>query len=278
MTADRERGHSPWRIVSSPDGSAAQGHKRKHTFASLLLMACLGMALWSGCRQVLTPAETPEETPQVPVINDTVMPTSPTPVSLRGVCALAHADEIELGIADEPAVRAWMQAKRRISDPSKWVRSTRTLGEDTFIEYGWPEEFGGILARLKNGRLSALLKSDTWGPTFGELVDAVGPPEWVYPYIIRCNGSKDCAYGIYLDYPGLGMSVRSDRFGDLPGRTFALDRNLRVKTVECYVSGTMEEVLRNAYQLPPDYVLRDMQARVPWSGFGAIFSPTPQWP
>ena len=178
------------------------------------------------------------------------------PISFDGFCGLSHE---QFAAMDEKTFVEWIQGKYGVS-PSR--RAERTENGKQVVPYEWTA--GSIYgnAWFHDGRLAWLLLDDfPNGPTFGQTVGELGPPEKLYRY---STGWENTVYSIVLEYPTLGFSVGNS--GTLLGsvKEVTLSENLRVNYTICYGPGSLEDVLREVLLASPAHLKRLMD----WPGFG----------
>ena len=83
-------------------------------------------------------------------------------------------------------------------------------------------------------------------------------------------------YFVGLDSPAIGVSVETEAITSVKavstqnGWAGPLKETMEVKHIDCYVPGSMEEVLREAYLLSPETVAYQMGKRISWPGFGGL--------
>jgi hypothetical protein len=214
--------------------------------ASLLLVdVCFLVAILVGCQQLAEP------------------------VSYEDLCGLASG---QMGAMDEEDVRRWIEEEYDHIP----TRSQRTTNGETVVIYIW--EYDGITgnAYLRGGSLFriSLLNVEN-GPTFGQVVAGLGPPEM----IDRSAGTHEpLLYKVALDYPTLGVSVSTHNTekrskllyeGELAA---PLTRDLQVDYVHCYTPDSMEQILHEVFLVSHENVPYHMRRRLPWPGFGALVS------
>ena len=199
------------------------------------------------------------------------------PVTATDLCGFARTQELNVGITDEQGVRQWMRTQHLFpTDPGQPF----TADDNVFIPYGGNEGAFRITLWVLKGHLASVWKTDIAnGPTFGQVVDGLGEPDFVYPVVYRCEGK--CLYGVELDYPEAGISVAAWQLGRLKSARsgyraiLPLRENMRVTHVNCYVPGPMEVVLREGFRIRHEEVPREMELRHKWPGFGAKFELEP---
>ena len=219
-------------------------NRSRFIHASLLVAGmCFLLAVLAGCRQ----------------------PTEP--VSYQDLCGLTSD---QMGVMDEEDVRQWIEEKYN----SVPVKSQKVTNGESIVIYIW--QYDGIAgnAYLRDGRLFRIsLHEVENGPTFGQVVAGLGPPEMVDRY---AGMYEPMLYTVDLDYPALGVSVGASGMEERNklmhegGLAAPLTEDMQVDYVECYTPGSMEDVLREVFFLPPEYVSYHMQRRIPWPGFGDL--------
>ncbi len=197
-------------------------------------------------------------------------PVSREPITYLDLCGVTQD---QIGTMDDGSVRNWIEEK---------YGSYRTIGLDAVLAYGEQELdsvkgyiWGDINdfyvdVYLRRGILIRVsLNNIEEGLTFGQVVDDMGPPDWVHlDAVIR----HDVLYHFQLDYPRLGFSVGAEDFKStkiLSNNDYGieLDRDMSIDTIECYSPNPMEIVLKNDFIEPKDNVSFLMESRSKWSGF-----------
>jgi hypothetical protein len=182
---------------------------------------------------------------------------TPIPITFESLCGLTHEQFEQM---DEEALLRWIQDA--IGTPPPWKN---TVG--TRVTFSWPKgnrAYGH--AYLYFGRLVRIeLESIGGGPTLGQVVDALGKPEWVRSLVTR---REDTLYWVNLEYPGLGFSVATSSLEKGNVRRVTLSKHMRVTDVFCYAPGSMEQVLQRAFFYSKQAITTSMERSVPWPGFG----------
>jgi hypothetical protein len=184
-------------------------------------------------------------------------------ISFEGLCGLTQK---QFATMDKAALIQWIQEEYGVA-PTQMGNEVRS-GKAVEL-YAWTKDETDRYAWLQDGRLVWLSIERLNGPTFGQVVDALGFPEAVSR---DGTGWENTVYRIGLEYPGLGFSVAES--GVLAGYVseITLVRDMHVNTVDCYAPGSMEDVLKNAYLIPPENVPAALSHRLPWTGFGGSVS------
>jgi hypothetical protein len=189
------------------------------------------------------------------------------PVSYKDLCGLTSE---QMGVIDEEDVRHWIEEEYSCAP----AESEEVIGGEFIVIYIW--EHDGITANayLRDGRLFRISLHDVEnGPTFGQVVAGLGPPEMVDR---RAGMYEPVLYTVSLDYPALGVSVgasgleKRNRLMHEDRLATPLTQDMVVDHIECYTPGSMEDILREVFSLPPEYVAYHIQRRIPWPGFGAL--------
>jgi len=208
-----------------------QSTRRAALFASILLL--LGAV--AGCSQ------------------------STVPVSFEGLCGLTHE---QFEAMDETALVQWAQEKQGVT-PSRM--ETETLGK-LVVDYSWMKKDVSWHARLYNNELVMLAVDNADDlPTFGQIVDKIGPPKAVGEYVVTYERTM---YEIILHYPHLGFSVMAVELTSGHPKEVVLTKRMQVEIVYCYKPGSMESVFEDAYLIPPDEIPHSLEGLLPWPGFG----------
>jgi hypothetical protein len=180
---------------------------------------------------------------------------TPTPITFEGLCGLTHE---QFETMDEEEVLRWVEHEYGVS-ASRDQRGT-------VVSFVWVEGETTRRADLHNGQL-ILVSVESWanGPTFGQVVDGLGSPAFVYRYVVRYENTL---YAITLDYPQQGVSVGTQGLDKGYKESVALARGMRVMHVYCYQPGSMQDVLNRSFLLPPPSLQFQMESRIKWPGFG----------
>ena len=189
------------------------------------------------------------------------------PVSYKDLCGLTSE---QMGVMDDKNVRRWIEAEYNDIP----LKSQEMISGESIVIYIW--KYNGITgnAYLRDGHLFRISLSDVEnGPTFGQVVAALGPPK----VVDRSAGMYEpLLYTIVLDYPALGVSVGVSNIEERSRLTHQgelaapLTEDMQIDHVDCYAPGSMEEVLREVFFLSPENVSYHIQRRMPWPGFGAL--------
>lgn len=196
---------------------------------------------------------------------------SPAPVLYEDLCVLTHE---QMGVMDDESLRQWIE-KEYSNVP---LRSQEVISGELITIYVW--EYEGITgnAYLRDGSLFRVSSFDLEGkakgqPTFGQVVAGLGTPEIIEP---SAGMYEPLAYTIVLHYPTLGVSVSGtnveprERLTHEGKLAVLLTEDMQVDNVDCYIPGSIEEVLQTAFFASPEDVLLYMRNRMPWPGFGAL--------
>jgi hypothetical protein len=193
-------------------------------------------------------------------------------VSYESLCGLTKD---QMGSLDEEGVREWIEKEH---GPVQEAILDQALDEelrDAIVAYGWSEmgKIAGI-AYLKEGRLYRVsVYGLENGPNFGQVVTSLGVPQAVYGFGIAVR--DPVFYTIRMDYPALGLSVEGsslDARAELirgKGLSTPLSEKMLVRDVECYVPGSIEQVLRDVFLLSPEVIRYQLEKRIKWPGFSS---------
>jgi len=192
-----------------------------------------------------------------------------TPVSHQDICRLPPE---EMATMDSEDVHRWIVT----ACDAVPTTSQEKIGGEQLTVYVWQSNGMTGNAYLRSGQLFRIsLQNLENGPTFGQVVAGLGSPEMVDR---RAEIRERVLDTIALDYPALGISVSTSDVGkrsrllhrdDL---AVTLRQDMRVLHVECYAPGSMEDILRDVFLLPPEYVSYHLERRIPWPGFGSRVS------
>ncbi len=181
-------------------------------------------------------------------------------VSFEGLCGLTYA---EFASFDEEFLIQWVQENYGVS-PWK-LGETKESGKVVTV-HAWMKDGTYGTAWLNDGHLAVISMMDIQnGPTFGQVVDTVGPPDAVDSYVTR---QEDTVYTIELHYPTLGFIAVESGWKRGYVTSLTLERHMRVNEIYCHMPGSMQEVLQEAFVIPPENVPIALQRRIPWPGFG----------
>jgi hypothetical protein len=227
-----------------------------------LWMAVLCMMLTlAGCGRVVEPA---------------------VPVSYEELCGLPYG---QMGVMNAEEVRRWMEETYGMAE--RIVNLDEFLPPDqrgTVVAYAWLKGEENGEAYLRDGRLFRVSRETRNGPTLGQVVAGLGPPEMI---------ARGCAtYGghvvalLQLEYLALGVSLETWYEMTPQELSFpyakwnvSLKKHMRVSSIDCYLPGlSLEEILHEVFFLRSEIIPREVNKRMPWPGFGAqipLFVPTP---
>ena len=170
------------------------------------------------------------------------------PVSYEELCGLPYG---QMGVMNEEEVRRWMEETYGMAE--RIVNLDEFLPPDqrgTVVAYAWFKGDGNGEAYLRDGRLFRVSRETRDGPTLGQVVAGLGPPEM----IARSAGM----YGevvVVLAYLKLGVSVEtwylmSPRELSRSSKewTVTLSEKLRVSEIHCYLPGlSLEAILQEIF-------------------------------
>ena len=179
-----------------------------------------------------------------------------------------------MGTMDDEAVRNWIVENYGVYHALNLdaVLAAAGLEKGSVTGYAWGTEndFHGEVY-LRNGhliRVSLYNVKNSW--TFGQIVDTIGPPDWV---LLAAYVRDPVLYYFQLDYPQSGFSVHYDDLKSAKelgiGKKFAikLEEGMSIDWIDCYSPDRMETVLENDFFLSEANTSVLMQARTTWSGF-----------
>jgi hypothetical protein len=194
-------------------------------------------------------------------------------ISYESLCGLTKD---QMGSLDEDGVREWIEKEH---GPVQEVILDQALDEEysgSITAYGWSEmgKVAGI-AYMREGRLYRASVYDLEnGPNFGQVVTSLGVPQAVFGSGTTLQ--DPVLYTIRMEYPDLGLSVEGSSLearSELirgEGLSAPLREKMLVRNVECYVPGSIEEVLRNVFLLSPEVIRYQLEKRIKWPGFSSI--------
>jgi hypothetical protein len=167
---------------------------------------------------------------------------------------------------DESAALKWVQDEYGVS-PKK---TKDPIYGDLVNVYEWYKDDGtyGHLYFHDEHIIRMSLEGIKHGPTFGQVVEELGPPEAFGEYVTRV---EDTVYSFSLGYPAWGFSVSGMDSTRGYVEEVVLSKDMRVDLVVCHAPGPREEVLREAYLLDvlyPESEDSEWQEPTPWPGFG----------
>jgi len=187
-----------------------------------------------------------------------------TAVSFEDLCDLTRE---QFAVMDEESLIQWVWEKHGVV-PSELGQQEEDRAE--VVLYGWRKGETYRTARLHGGRPVWISMTDIRdGPTFGQVLETLGPPEAVYTYATVYDGTS---YGVILEYPAQGLSLGRKQFTRLVLTEVVLSERTQVNTVDCYTPGSLEVVLHQAFGIPAENVPIALQQHKPWPGFGAEVS------
>jgi hypothetical protein len=182
---------------------------------------------------------------------------------------------------DGAAVRQWLENEhpgyRRMNLDA--VLGYAGLQAATAVGYAWGDgkgPSGEVYVRDDRLVLLALSNPNDAG-TVGEIVAAMGDPEWV---LLLATVRESAVYYFQLDYPGRGFSLvvegtaQGMHLGSNAAPAIDLEPGMVARTVYCYLGGSMEHVLGADFLLSASSSSALLQARVPWAGFGPYLART----
>ena len=199
------------------------------------------------------------------------------PVSYEELCGLPYG---QMGVMNEEEVRQWMEETKgafRTANLDKFLPPDQ---RGTVVAYAW---FNGK-AYLRDGHLFRVSRETRNGPTLGQVVAGLGPPEMIARGFATYGGHV-VAF-LHLEYLALGVSVETwydmtPQERSLPHAEWkvALKKDMRVSSIDCYLPGlSLEEMLHEVFFVRSEIIPHEVNRRMPWPGFGAqipIFVPTP---
>ena len=166
---------------------------------------------------------------------------------------------------DEATLIPWVEEHYGVT-PSKM--GERTNAGVVVVHYTWLKGKTRGYATLHDGSLVSIRLEDVQnGPTFGQVVETLGPPKTLST---SATGWEGTVYTLGLEYPELGFSVKKQ--GWLWGyvNQVTLSEDTQVNTIRCYAPGSLEEVLQEINMTPPEIITDTLRLYYPpWPGFGA---------
>lgn len=195
-------------------------------------------------------------------------PSARVPISFEELCGFPQE---QFASMDETALVQWVRDHYDVA-PSK---SSQRVESGIVVElYKWAKDGMRERAWLHDDQLAWILLEGERGVSFGQVVDALGPPETVRRDVTR---QENTVYTIWLEYPTKGFFVGVDelRYGYVD--QVSLSGSMQVNVVVCYTEGSLETVLENVFLVAPANMPYQMSKRMPWPGFGASIplDPTP---
>jgi len=196
------------------------------------------------------------------------------PVSLNLLCGFVHQPDFSVGLTDEKGVDQWIKEKRGAVSRKEWWD---TYG-DLIVTYSWREGETYWFVVLRNGKLVRVsIEGVKQGVSVDQVVKGLGPPETLEAGLHWIGGCEHtCGYFIRLAYPELGVTVGSSRVVKterlMHDGEYAttLSEDMSMTDLDCYVPGSMESVLSEAFQASPEGISTRTQRNKPWPGFGAL--------
>jgi hypothetical protein len=170
------------------------------------------------------------------------------PVSYEALCGLPDG---QMGVMSAEEVRRWMEETYGMAE--RIVNLDEFLPPDqrgTVVAYAWLKGEENGEAYLRDGRLFRVSRETRNGPTLGQVVAGLGPPEM----IARSVGMHGEVV-VELAYLKLGVSVRvwhlmSPRELSHSPKEWAitLSEKFRVSEIHCYLPGlSLEAMLREIF-------------------------------
>ncbi len=192
----------------------------------------------------------------------TANPPPASQVSVLGLCGLPPDQYAEM---DQSQVREWFDRNYGITPSADTKDGLAALSGTT------PNK-GGATAFFLHERVVELGRSINDGPTFGQVVAALGSPTTVYG---TGQAREVIFFTVGLDFPNLGLSIFMSKRTNTQEVTHEghlevqLKEEYRVSAVECYApQRTMDDMLRERFAFYPATIAYEQSRRKPWTGFG----------
>jgi hypothetical protein len=185
-------------------------------------------------------------------------------VTFRDLCVF---NEDEFGAANSDQVLARIREKYQV-DPKNESR-------ENFVRYYWQlGRTDSEVGLLDNHLVGFQQRGIEGGPQLGQVVGGLGTPDALYRY---ASGFEGVQYQIILEYPRRGVTVMASRTAG-PGEvrnvdgelSLHLSEDIKSTDINCFVPvNSLDDLLRQVYQVPPESMEMQRQRIVTWPGFGA---------
>ena len=192
-------------------------------------------------------------------------PPTAARLTVEDLCGLSTD---QFGSMEEEAFRNWFH-ERYGRFPA---RDEQIVGGEAMTVYSWRQDGAVGNAFAHDGRLHSLSIIDIAdGPSFGDVVTALGTPKAVDRY---ANVYDPVLYRIQLDYPDLGVSVTTKGLEDRTelsangGLYIRLAEEMPVTTITCYAPSSLEHLLLQVLFLDEEVAALQLARRIDWPGFG----------
>ena len=183
-------------------------------------------------------------------------------ISFEGLCGLTHE---EFATMDEATLIPWVEEHYGVT-PSKM--GERVEAGVVVPIYTWLKGKTRGSAMLHDGSLVKIWLEDVQnGPTFGQVVETLGPPKTLYR---SATGWEGTMYTLGLEYPELGFSVKKHDWLWGYVNQVTLSEDIQVNAISCYAPGSLEEIMQEINMAHPEVITDALRFYYPpWPGFGA---------